>query len=233
LGTRTVAVPKQFLIGYATPHATLLAVLAGVLALGLALELRRGDRGLLALAALGAGLPLVLALLGPDYLITRNLVAAMVPLVALGGIAAARSRAGPVLVVGLCAAGILAFVGVETNAAYQRDDWRAVAAALGPAAIGQRVVLVNPPSGALPLEYYLPLTPATAGVSPREVDVLELRDRHPPAVTPVFPEFTTTVTNTPEFTLVRYRSGTNIGVGQRQLRLHNLVRTAPAILTDG
>ena len=101
------------------------------------------------------------------------MIAALVPLVALGGIAAARSRAGPALVAGLCAAGLVAYVGVEANAAYQRDDWRGVAAALGPLTAAPRVVLVNPPSGALALEYYLPLRTLTApAISPREIDVV-------------------------------------------------------------
>jgi mannosyltransferase len=233
LGTRAVAVPKQLLIGYATPHATVLALLAGALALLLALQLRSRDRALLGLAALGVGVPLALALLGPDYLITRNVMAAIVPLLALGGVGAARTRAGPVLVGGLCAVGLAAYIGVENNAVYQRDDWRAVAAAIGPHPPGSRVVLVNPPSGALPLEYYLPLVPAPPAVSPHEVDVVELRDQHPPAQAILFPDFSATITRTPEFTLVRYRSGIPVGVGQRQLRLRNLEPAAPAILIDG
>jgi hypothetical protein len=70
-------------------------------------------------------------------------------------------------------------------------------------------------------------------VSPHEVDVVELRDQHPPAQAILFPDFTATITRTPEFTLVRYRSGIPVGVGQRQLRLRNLERAAPAILIDG
>src|SRR5665213_1047157 len=45
LHSRIVAVPKQFLIGYATPHATVLTVLAALAALGLALSLRRREHG--------------------------------------------------------------------------------------------------------------------------------------------------------------------------------------------
>ena len=64
-------------------------------------------------------------------------------------------------------------------------------------------------------------------------DVVELRDQHPPAQAILFPDFTATITRTPEFSLVRYRSGIPVGVGQRQLRLRNLERAAPAILIDG
>ena len=111
----------------------------------------------LALAAIAVGVPLALAVFGADYVITRNLIAAMVPLVVLAGVAAARARAGPALVAGLCAIGVVAFAGVEGNALYQRDDWRAVAAALGPATSGPRVVVLNPSDGVPALELYAPL----------------------------------------------------------------------------
>ena len=139
LAGRIAAVPKQFLIGYATPHQTLLTILAAALAVALALGLRRSDRGLIALAAVAAGVPGLLALLGIDFLITRNVIAAVVPLVALAAIAATRSRAGPVLVGGLCAIGIVAFAGIEANAstsattgARSRAHWARRRVAPGP-----------------------------------------------------------------------------------------------------
>ena len=184
LAGRIVAVPKQFLIGYATPHAVALSILAAALALGLTLGLRRSDRGLLALAALAIGVPVLIALAGADYVITRNLIAAMVALVALGAVGAARTRAGPALAGGLCVIGLVAFAGVEFNPFYQRDDWRAVAAALGPATHGPRVVVVEPSDGAPALEIYAPLHPLAFGapVSTREIDVIDLH-HDPPAVT--------------------------------------------------
>jgi len=106
-------VPKQFLIGYATPHAVVLTVVALLLALALASSLRRSDRALLSLAACAVFVPLAMAVAGADYLITRNLIAAMVPLVVLAGVASARSRFGPAAVGGLCAIGVIAFAGVE------------------------------------------------------------------------------------------------------------------------
>ena len=57
LATRLVAVPKQFLIGYATPHAALLTVLAVVLAVALAPGLRRSERDMAALVAFAVGVP--------------------------------------------------------------------------------------------------------------------------------------------------------------------------------
>ena len=221
LGSRLAAVPKQFLIGYATPHATVLTVIAVVLAVGLALGLRRRERPLLALGVLAAGVPALLALAGADYLITRNVLAALVPLVVVAGAAAVRSRAGPALVAGLCAVGVVAFVGVETSVAYQRDDWRGVARALGAAAVGPRALVVDPASGAPALELYAPSqTMATSAVlRTREIDVV-LLEHDPPVLhtTLNIPGFVTAqLLQTPEFTLVRYRASAPVSVTYAQL----------------
>ena len=208
LGTRVAEIPKQFLTGYATPSATVLTIVAALLAVGLAPALRARDRGLLALAALAVGVPIVLALAGGDFVITRNLIAATVPLIALAAAAASRTRTGPLLVAGICAAGVVAFVGVETNPAYQRDDWRGVAAAIGPPTVGPRVIVIDQASGLPALALYLPLSPvpaaATTSVSTREIDVV-LVGRNPPAP-PVLPlaGFAPDLVHTGAFTLVRY-----------------------------
>jgi len=55
LASRLAAVPKQFLVGYATPHATVLVVVAAVIVVALAFSLRREDGPMLALAVLAAG----------------------------------------------------------------------------------------------------------------------------------------------------------------------------------
>ena len=57
LGSRVVAVPKQFLIGYATPQATILTILAGLAVVALAPALRRRDVHMLGLAAIVVGVP--------------------------------------------------------------------------------------------------------------------------------------------------------------------------------
>jgi 4-amino-4-deoxy-L-arabinose transferase-like glycosyltransferase len=236
LASRAVAVPKQFLIGYRTPHATVLTVVAALLVLGLAFSLRRRDRTLLGLVAFGVGVPLALAVVGTDYLITRNVMAALVPLLVVAGAASARSRAGPALIAGICALGIVAYAGVEGNGGYQRDDWRGVAKALGPPpAGGLRVVLVNPASGALPLELYRPAlrSLSLAGLSPFAVDVVAMRGTHPPAVPKPFPDFTATTDVTPGFTIIRYRSPVSIGLSKPQLDLLNFNQAAAQILYDG
>jgi mannosyltransferase len=234
LASRTGAVPKQFLVGYATPHATLLTVIAAVLALGLALSVRRRDGPLLALAASAAVVPALLALAGADYLITRNVLAALVPLIVVGGATASRTRAGPALVAGLCAVGVVAYVGVETNVAYQRDDWRGVARALGAARAGPRAVVVDPASGVPALRVYAPLTPMapTGSLSTREVDVI-LLDHHPRPLTTTInlPGFVTAaLVQTAQFTLVRYRASTPVPITYAQLVGVRLAGAPPAVL---
>jgi hypothetical protein len=241
LGGRIVAVPKQFLIGYATPHQTLLTIAAVALAVALAVGLRRSERGLLGLAAIAVGLPIVLALGGADYLITRNVIAAIVPLVVVGAVAATRSRAGPAVVAGLCAIGIVAFAGVEGNGLYQRDDWRGVARALGPATLGPRAVVLNPPSGAPALEVYTPLRTLPRGQPfvTREIDVIDLQHNAPPppsttAAIPGFTGFTIcSRVQTPEYEVVRYCAPAAVTVAYFQLVDLTLVAPRPVILTGG
>jgi hypothetical protein len=235
LASRIVAVPKQFLIGYATPHAVVLTILAACLALTLALSLRRDDRALLALAAIAVGVPVVMAPLGADYLITRNLIAAMVPLVVLAAVAASRTRHGPALIGGLCAIGVIAFAGVENNPFYQRDDWRAVAAALGPAPHGPRVVAVNPSDGVPALEIYSPLHRLAPGapVLAREVDVIDLLHNPPTVAMPApLAGFTLCAPprRTPEFDVVRYCASSAVTVPYGNVLALKLAALNPSIL---
>jgi 4-amino-4-deoxy-L-arabinose transferase-like glycosyltransferase len=135
-------------------------ILAGV---GVALVAFLGDSrerrgallGLLGGASAGA-LPVVPALWGNDYLIDRNVVAALIPfaLVVAAGFGARRARWG-----GLAGAlalfvtwGWLAVV-LSTDARYQRPGWRSAAKALGTPS-GPRVI-VAPFNGDYSLEIYL------------------------------------------------------------------------------
>ena len=244
LGSRVVAVPKQFLIGYATPHATVLTVLAALAAAGLALSLRRRDVALLALVAVAVAVPCALALAGADYVITRNLIMAIVPLVVVAAVAASRSRAGPALVGLLCAAGIAAFIGVELTPADQRDDWRGAAAAIGPATLGPRVVVIDPSDGAPALRLYLPLarvapSPATY-FTIREVDVIAVQ-RTPPLPAPqagIAGFAPAPVIHTGAFTLQRYIAPTPMRESYAQIAAVALVpgsgvNGGPAVLAGG
>src|SRR5215212_6068602 len=84
---RVAAIPKQFLVGYDAPAETAATVLAALAALfGVYLlvmrAIREEQRGALPLAILAAvvvAVPALLTVAGADYLITRNVIVALVP----------------------------------------------------------------------------------------------------------------------------------------------------------
>lgn len=138
----------------------LLAVLAG-----LALLVARGDRGerragglMLALAAVTVAVPLALALVvpGKDYVLARNLLPALVPLlvaVAIGATLRRARRVGAALVTVLIVYSLGFCVWVSLSPALQRPGWDAVAARLGEPEGPRAIVLWT--LGAASLRYYL------------------------------------------------------------------------------
>jgi hypothetical protein len=190
LAARLEAIPQYYLTGYtgsALGHGVelmvALAILAGVLH-GLWRTLtpqeERGALIVLVVAASGVLLPLLLALLGADYLAPRNLVAAMVPVSALLAIAIAARRTGTVgmAIAGLVTAGFLALsVDVNLSPRLQRGDWRGVAKVLRAApapAQGRQRAIVTVELGAAPLEYYLaPLHNLARGARARVSEVVQ------------------------------------------------------------
>jgi hypothetical protein len=116
----------------------LLAMLAmlGLLALRAGRDERRAAGRMLAIVTATVGAPLALALLAPgkDYVLARNLLPALVPLLVALAIGATLRRAGragtlaaAVLVVYSLGFSILA----SASPSLQRPDWKAVAAKLG------------------------------------------------------------------------------------------------------
>ena len=139
-----------------------------------------------AIAASAIAVPVVLALVGFDFLNPRNLIEALVPLLILVAVGFGCRGAGPL---GLVAAGcacalfvvVLVAVGIATQ--MQRPPWRSAAAALGPAEAG--LVFVVPRNGDDPLALYLPAKIARdlgRPVSVRRVDVLSTNYRVKPPV---------------------------------------------------
>lgn len=130
-----------------------------------------------ALAAVVLVAPLLLALLGVDYYLARALIGAWVPLVVVLGSACAAPRArGPGAVLAVVLAGTFLYgqAKIQSDARYQRPDWRAVAAALGRAQT-PRAILVSDGLGTDPLRIYLPRvawTQPTGAVSIGEVDLV-------------------------------------------------------------
>ena len=159
LVTRVLQVAKQFLVGYDTPLEVAFTVAAVTLAAAsTALALARGGRGAriaAALVVLALGVPLVTALLGADFVIARNVIVGLVPLVVLlaAGFDAA-GRAGTALAAALAVLSLAAVIAVFATPEFQRDDWRGAAEALGDAP-DDRGLAVNPIAGDVPLRLNL------------------------------------------------------------------------------
>jgi mannosyltransferase len=183
--SRLGQVPKQFLAGYALPSQAVFTAGAAALAAGALLLLfmraderaRRGAAIACVFVLLAAGVPLIVALAGADYLITRNVIAGWLPLgvVLAAGFGAARApRAGTALAALLCALSLAAVIEVDAHPAFQRDDWRGAARALGPARV-TRALVVSPLNGLIPLGLYAPglhRFPAGGLVQVTEIDLL-------------------------------------------------------------
>ena len=149
---------------------------------------RRTRRGAAVAAAIGVAvwiLPLLAALGGQDYFISRNVIPAVVPLAVVLGAACAAPRArllGGALAAVLVAMFAYATIQVQTHAYLQRPDWRSVAHALGPALVPRAIVAANGTT-ADPLKIYLPrsnwVQPQEQKVWVQEVDVVGDRKQLP------------------------------------------------------
>jgi hypothetical protein len=204
-------VPKQFLLGYRGPLALPFGLLGcALVAAGGWLMLRRTpgrsrERALL-LAAIGGvavALPLLAALIGADYLNTRNLLPALVPLLCALGVAygaSAPARVGLSLLAGLCALSLAIVVAVASDAQYQRQDWKGLARALG-TLDGPRAVVISPANGELALRYYRPGLRAMGadGAPVREVDVVAVAGSRDPGKAPELPPLTDGALGVPSF----------------------------------
>jgi hypothetical protein len=157
----------------------LAAIVAALVAFGGEGGYRRGAAVAATMAAVVLLVPLLLAEIGPDYYLSRNLIAAWIPLAVLVGAACVAPRTLPagipllaVLVAGFLYAGIY----IDQHPGYQRPDYRGVAQALGAAASRRAVVAFGGENDAESLSLYLrgapwdppPDTPVTVN----EVDVV-------------------------------------------------------------
>ncbi len=151
----------------ARPEHPLLAVVPGLIAIaGLALVFLRGERRelraatiLLTLAAVTFVLPLAIGLLDPskDYVLARNLLPALVPLlvtVAIGFTLPAARRRGAALAAILVAYSLGFSVWASVSPALQRPNWDAVATAIGKEPAVPRA-MVTWTLGEASLRYYL------------------------------------------------------------------------------
>ena len=170
LGERFWETGVSFLIGETghviaeAPRERYALVPVLLVAAGLLLVALRGDRR----ERRGAGLGLVLglgvcaltavaALVGKDYVVERNLLPALVPLLAAVAVAFAVTgarRIGLLLAVALCAYWLAFDVHVTQTPNLQRPDFRTVTRRLGPALTHRRAV-VTWKLAADPVRYYL------------------------------------------------------------------------------
>jgi uncharacterized membrane protein len=190
---RLLRLLKQFLIGFDAPLEILLTLVAGaIVAAGIALALRRADRGIhaaAALAGLGVVIPGVLALVGLDYVDTRNLILAWLPLFTVAAAGLVRSAAGETGVVAVCAIGLATVVAVEVTPLWQRDNWRGIVRALGPARAPRAVVLTPTETGAVPFRFYDPAaTPiGVRGAYVSQIALVSKQGRNENAIHPAPP----------------------------------------------
>ena len=126
----------------------------------------------------GVAIPVVLAVAGADYLNTRNVLAAWLPLMlvlAIGIGARHSGRIGVASTAGLCAIGLFVSIAVWANPAYQRENDRGVAHALGPVTV-PRALVITPVSARVPLRIYMqPFR--TVPFPVKEIDLVALPQR--------------------------------------------------------
>jgi 4-amino-4-deoxy-L-arabinose transferase-like glycosyltransferase len=171
LGHRIWETGLTFMLGetgdiIARPEHPLLALVPCLLAVAaLVLVFARGDRrehraaGIpLALAAVTVVVPAVLGLLDPskDYVLARNLMPALVPLLvaaAVGFTLRNARRSGTILAVALVAYSLGFSIWASLSPALQRPNWDSVAAALGEPSVPRAMVTWT--LGEASLRYYL------------------------------------------------------------------------------
>jgi mannosyltransferase len=206
LRSRVTDLPKKLVTGELGTPTPLIGPLAGLIALAaiaFAIYRFRGPAAALVCVAVAAALvPLVLALLGADYLLPRNAIALYVPLILVvaAGLGA-RGRLGIAGAAVICAVALVVNAEVATDVKLQRDDWRGAATKLAPA----QAVLVTPDYEAKPLRLYArglePIPPQGADVT----QVATITNGRPPKPPPAPPGFTETGrTTTASYVLTHY-----------------------------
>lgn len=211
LALRLVQVPKQFLLGYRGPLPLPFGLLGAALVLGGTwLLVRRTPRParerallLAGISAVGIALPVLAALVGADYLNTRNLLPALIPLLAALAVGCAASEAprlGAALVAALCTISLAIVITVAADAQYQRQDWKGLARALG-SSDAPRALVISPANGELALRYYRRAlrTMRPQGAAVREVDVVTVAGSPDPGKAPELPPLVGTSLAVPGF----------------------------------
>ena len=160
LSERLGQVPKHFLVGYWGPSQTVLAVLSALLLLVAALGLWRirRQRAVLATATVAIAavvVPMAAAVVGVDFLNSRNVLPGLVPVLVLAGagFAALPASAGLAGAAALATLGAVTTIAVNAEPGYQRTNWRGIEAAVGNSP-EQRLLIVSPFNGEVGLRPY-------------------------------------------------------------------------------
>jgi mannosyltransferase len=225
--------------GYAAIPALLVAVIAG-LAL---LRGNRGERRRLAPATIvgfgSVGLALLAAAAGKDYILARNLLPALLPLLAATGVAAAciRDRRVGILLAGvLCAYWIGFNIRVDTTQGLQRPNWRGIAQRLGSPRHPRAIVTWILGIGPLQLYLHDGSQHIGSGEGPLrvpEVDLVTKRGdiRAHDLLQKRFQRHE--VISLGRFTVIRYRSPHDVILGMRLLRHLPTGFGTNGVLVDG
>ena len=160
LSTRVAQVPKHFFVGYFGPHQPLLAVLSALLLIVAAVGLWRIRRqravvATLTVAAATIVIPMALAVVGVDFVNSRNALAGLVPVLVLAGagFASLPAHAGITGASALAVLGLVTTIAVDVEPSYQRANWRGIAAAMGDSP-DRRLLVVSPFNGEVALRPY-------------------------------------------------------------------------------
>jgi mannosyltransferase len=195
----------------------------------------RGAQIALLIAACGVLTPIVLAVLGADYLAPRNLVAAMIPLTALIAVivvSPAAGRAGVLLGAIIVLAFLALSIDVNLSPRLQRGNWRGVAAALRAGARDRAITTVE--LGAAPLEYYthgLRNLPRGASVAVSEIDETGYAPLRPSAGRAPAPGFRLkSRRNIDGLIVYRFVSSVPRAVSEAALRRHVITLAHPEVL---
>ncbi len=182
-----------------------------------------------AVGALGVVIPLLLALLGADYLDGRNLIPVFVPLIVLLGAGFGVRRAGWVglgLAGAFCACALIFTLEIDRLPRLQREDLRNAAERVGPLRPGKALVTIRY-AASQPLRYYLDAEPARGPLPPlREIDLVGSRLAARRNARRVLPPTFHQVESIPvsyDFTLTRYLSARPRRVPLRRLERGSLV----------
>ncbi len=178
---RLEQVARQFLLGFTPPASTvavliaaLAAVVAGSLLLSATTPGRPGALTAASVAAAALGLPLLAAVAGVDYLNTRNLIAALVPLALVAGIAVTGHRAGAAPLLVLIALSVAAVVRLQDDPSARRPPWNRIAAVLRADGAPLVVRIEGSRTWARPLNWYVPRLwwVSPGGLRTRRIDVV-------------------------------------------------------------